>query len=61
MARTVFTGGLVFDGSGSAPVPGEVVIDGDRVVETLPSPPALAEREARGEPLTRAELGVLLA
>ncbi|TPJ20442.1 NAD-glutamate dehydrogenase [Mesorhizobium sp. B2-7-3] len=33
----------------------------DRVVETLPSPSALAEREARGEPLTRAELGVLLA
>ncbi|MBZ9675466.1 NAD-glutamate dehydrogenase [Mesorhizobium sp. ES1-1] len=33
----------------------------DRAVETLPSPVALAEREARGEPLTRAELGVLLA
>ena len=33
----------------------------DRAVETLPSALALAEREARGEPLTRAELGVLLA
>ncbi|WP_434724434.1 NAD-glutamate dehydrogenase [Mesorhizobium sp. RIZ17] len=33
----------------------------DRAVETLPSPAVLAEREARGEPLTRAELGVLLA
>jgi len=33
----------------------------DRAVETLPSPAALAQREARGEPLTRAELGVLLA
>jgi len=33
----------------------------DRAVETLPSPLALAEREARGEPLTRAEIGVLLA
>lgn len=33
----------------------------DRAVETLPSPAALAEREVRGEPLTRAELGVLLA
>jgi glutamate dehydrogenase len=33
----------------------------DRKVENLPSPAALAEREARGEPLTRAELGVLLA
>ncbi|GIM89135.1 amidohydrolase family protein [Paractinoplanes toevensis] len=33
MARTVFTNGLVFDGSGSAPAPGEVVVDGDRVVE----------------------------
>ncbi|MCV3238999.1 NAD-glutamate dehydrogenase [Mesorhizobium sp. ZC-5] len=33
----------------------------DRAVETLPSPQALAERQVRGEPLTRAELGVLLA
>ena len=33
----------------------------DRAVETLPSPQALAERQLRGEPLTRAELGVLLA
>jgi glutamate dehydrogenase len=33
----------------------------DRVVETLPSDAALAERAARDQPLTRAELGVLLA
>ncbi|BCY12674.1 amidohydrolase family protein [Actinoplanes sp. L3-i22] len=33
MARTVFTNGLVFDGSGSAPAPGEVVVEGDRVTE----------------------------
>ncbi|MGB3833421.1 MAG: NAD-glutamate dehydrogenase [Mesorhizobium sp.] len=33
----------------------------DRAVENLPSAAALAEREARGEPLTRPELGVLLA
>ena len=33
----------------------------DREVENLPSPAALAERELRGEALTRAELGVLLA
>ncbi len=33
----------------------------DRKVETLPSPAALAERQARGEGLTRAEIGVLLA
>ncbi|MBD0413984.1 NAD-glutamate dehydrogenase [Tianweitania sp. Rool2] len=33
----------------------------DRAVETLPSPLAMAERQKRGEPLTRAELGVLLA
>ena len=33
MARTVFTKGLVFDGSGSVPAPGEVVVEGDRVVE----------------------------
>ncbi len=33
----------------------------DRAVEALPSAQALVEREKRGEPLTRAELGVLLA
>jgi imidazolonepropionase-like amidohydrolase len=33
MARTVFTGGQVFDGTGAPAYPGEVVIDGDRVVE----------------------------
>ena len=33
----------------------------DRAVEYLPSPAALAERQVRGEPLTRAEIGVLLA
>lgn len=33
----------------------------DRAVENLPPAKVLAEREARGEPLTRPELGVLLA
>jgi imidazolonepropionase-like amidohydrolase len=33
MARTVFTGGQVFDGTGSAAFPGEVVLDGNRIVE----------------------------
>lgn len=33
MPTTVFTGGLVFDGTGSPAVPGEVVIEADRVVE----------------------------
>ncbi|TKT82958.1 NAD-glutamate dehydrogenase [Aquamicrobium sp. LC103] len=33
----------------------------DRGVELLPGVQAIAERELRGEPLTRAELGVLLA
>ncbi len=33
----------------------------DRAVETLPSASGFAQREARREPLTRAELGVLLA
>ena len=33
----------------------------DRAVENLPSAAVLAERQARGEPLTRPELGVLLA
>ncbi|WP_048644810.1 NAD-glutamate dehydrogenase [Nitratireductor soli] len=33
----------------------------DRAVEFLPGPQELAERESRGEPLTRAEIGVLLA
>ena len=33
----------------------------DRAVEALPSSAAVADRQLRGEPLTRAELGVLLA
>ena len=33
MERTVFTGGAVFDASGTDPAPGEVVVDGDRIVE----------------------------
>ncbi|UUP17459.1 NAD-glutamate dehydrogenase [Nitratireductor thuwali] len=33
----------------------------DRAVEYLPGPQALSDREARGEALTRAEIGVLLA
>ncbi|WP_113153453.1 NAD-glutamate dehydrogenase [Nitratireductor sp. OM-1] len=33
----------------------------DRAVEFLPGPQELADRESRGEPLTRAEIGVLLA
>jgi glutamate dehydrogenase len=33
----------------------------DRAVEALPGSAAMAERQARGEPLTRPELGVLLA
>lgn len=33
MARTVFTGGQVFDGSGSPAFPGEVVVEDDRIVE----------------------------
>src|SRR5580692_8686561 len=33
MERTVFTGGAVFDATGTDPVPGEVVVDGDRIVE----------------------------
>ncbi|MBG0830073.1 amidohydrolase family protein [Planomonospora sp. ID67723] len=33
MKRIVFTNGLVFDGTGSPPEPGEVVVEGDRIVE----------------------------
>ena len=33
MARTVFTGGDVFDGTGSPPSPADVVVEGDRIVE----------------------------
>ncbi|MHB2267728.1 NAD-glutamate dehydrogenase [Aliihoeflea sp. PC F10.4] len=33
----------------------------DRAVEVLPSTQMMAERESRGQPLTRAEIGVLLA
>jgi imidazolonepropionase-like amidohydrolase len=32
VARTLFTGGLVFDGTGSAPAPGDVVIDNEEIV-----------------------------
>lgn len=31
MARTLFHGGLLFDGTGSAPAPADVVVDGDRI------------------------------
>ena len=34
--RTVFTGGVVFDGSGAAPAPGDVVIEDGRIVEVGP-------------------------
>jgi imidazolonepropionase-like amidohydrolase len=36
MARTVFAGGQVFDGTGSGVFPGDVVIEADRVVEVRP-------------------------
>ncbi len=36
MSRTVFTNGLVFDGTGSVPAPGEVTIEGDRIVSVRP-------------------------
>ena len=36
MARTIFTNGLVFDGSGSPAAPGEVIIEADRVVSVTP-------------------------
>ncbi len=36
MTRTIFVNGLVFDGSGSAPVPGEVVVDDGRIVAVRP-------------------------
>jgi imidazolonepropionase-like amidohydrolase len=36
MTRTVFTNGLVFDGTGSSPAPGTVVLSDDRITEVLP-------------------------
>jgi imidazolonepropionase-like amidohydrolase len=36
MARTVLTGGQVFDGTGAASFPGEVVIEDDRIAEVRP-------------------------
>ena len=33
MTRTVFTGGSVFDGSGAQPALGDVVVEGDRIVD----------------------------
>ena len=36
MERTIFTNGLVFDGSGTPPAPGEVTVEADRVVSVTP-------------------------
>ena len=36
MARTVLTKGLVFDGTGTPPVPGEVTLADDRVLSVTP-------------------------
>jgi imidazolonepropionase-like amidohydrolase len=33
MARTVFQGGSVFDGTGAAPAPADVAVEGDRIVD----------------------------
>lgn len=33
MSHIVFTAGRIFDGTGASSFPGEIVIDGDRVVE----------------------------
>ena len=33
MTRTVFTGGLVFDGTGAPPAPADVVVEGDRILD----------------------------
>jgi imidazolonepropionase-like amidohydrolase len=33
VSRTLFRGGLLFDGTGSAPAPADVVLEGDRFVE----------------------------
>ena len=34
MARTVFSGGLVFDGTGASPRVMDIAIEGDRIVAT---------------------------
>src|SRR6185312_2284742 len=36
MNRIIFTGGQVFDGTGSPPVPADVVVSGDRVESVRP-------------------------
>src|SRR5579859_942291 len=36
MRRTVFSGGLVFDGTGAAPAPGDVAVDEGRIVDVGP-------------------------
>jgi imidazolonepropionase-like amidohydrolase len=33
MVRTIFSGGLVVDGTGARPAPGDVVVEGDRIVD----------------------------
>jgi N-acyl-D-aspartate/D-glutamate deacylase len=33
MSRTVFSGGLVFDGTGAAPSPGDVAVEDGRIAD----------------------------
>ncbi|MGD0239380.1 MAG: amidohydrolase family protein [Streptosporangiaceae bacterium] len=43
MNRIIFTGGQVFDGTGTPPVPGDVVVRGDRIESVRPGGGAVAE------------------
>ena len=49
MSRTVFTGGLVFDGTGTPPFPGEVVVEDGRTTRVSPGHSLGEEPPAPGE------------
>ena len=46
MARTLFTNASVFDGTGSAPFPAEVLVDGNRIAAVAPAPGRIARQGA---------------
>jgi imidazolonepropionase-like amidohydrolase len=51
MTRTLLTGGLVFDGTGSSPAEADVLIEGDRIVEVGPGLDGDESVELRGRHL----------
>jgi len=57
----VLRGGVIYDGSGNAPFPGEVAVDGDRIVYVGPARHLAAHREidARGQAIAPGFINML--